>query len=109
MACAQVNELYIAAGKNALYAQQGRASANDFADRVGALFKADADLMDYFNHTLADGKWNHFMDQVHIGYTNWEDPPRMSCLGLAGSNCRNQRRWASPWMARFLPGPEAPE
>ena len=71
-----MNALYIAAGKNALYAQQGRASANDFADRVEALFKADADLMDYFNHKFADGKWNHFMDQVHIGYTNWQDPPR---------------------------------
>jgi hypothetical protein len=75
-ACAQVNSLYIAAAKNALYAKQGRASANDFADRVETLFKADADLMDYFNHKLAGGKWNHFMDQVHIGYTIWQDPPR---------------------------------
>jgi hypothetical protein len=74
-ACAQVNELYVAAGKNALYAKQSRASANDMADRVEALFKADANLMDYFNHTLAGGKWNHFMDQVHIGYTMWQDPP----------------------------------
>ena len=75
-ACAQVNELYVAAGKNALYARQGRASANDQADRVEALFKADADLMDYFNNRFAGGKWSHFMDQVHIGYTIWQDPPR---------------------------------
>lgn len=75
-ACAQVNALYVAAGKNALYAQQGRAGANDMADRVEELFKADADLMDHFNHRLADGRWNHFMDQVHIGYTMWNDPPR---------------------------------
>jgi len=75
-ACAQVNEMYVAAGKNALYAQQGRAAANDMADQVEALFKADADLMDYFNRTLGDGKWNHFMDQVHIGYTSWQDPPQ---------------------------------
>jgi hypothetical protein len=74
-ACAQVNELYVAAGKNALYAQQGRASANDQAAKVEALFRADADLMDYFNHVFAGGKWNHFMDQVHIGYTIWQDPP----------------------------------
>ncbi len=89
-ACAQLNALYIAAAKNALYAQQGRASANDFADRVEVLFKADADLMDYFNHKLADGKWNHFMDQVHIGYTIWQDPsqnvmPRVSRLQLPES------------------------
>ncbi len=74
-ACAQVNELYVAAGKNALFANQGRAAANDEAARVEALFKADADLMNYYNHTLADGRWDHFMDQVHIGYTIWQDPP----------------------------------
>jgi hypothetical protein len=75
-ACAQVNELYVAAGKNALYARQGRAGTNDQAERVEALFKADAELMDYYNHSFAGGKWNHFMDQVHIGYTIWQDPPR---------------------------------
>lgn len=75
-ACAQVNELYVAAGKNALYARQGRASANDLAGEVERIFKADADLMAYYNRTFAGGKWNHFMDQVHIGYTIWQDPPR---------------------------------
>jgi hypothetical protein len=75
-AAAQVTELYVAAGKNALYAQQGRASANDWARRVAELFKADADLMDDYNHRLGNGRWNHFMDQVHIGYTTWQDPPR---------------------------------
>jgi hypothetical protein len=43
---------------------------------VAELFKADADLMDHYNHTFANGKWNHFMDQVHIGYTMWNDPQR---------------------------------
>ena len=75
-ACAQVNELYVTAGKSALYAQQGRAGTNDLAEQVEALFKADADLMDYYNLTFANGKWNHFMDQVHIGYTIWQDPPQ---------------------------------
>ncbi len=75
-ACALVNELYVTAGKNAIYAEQGRASANDLADHVERLFQADADLMDYYNHTLADGKWNHFMDQTHIGYTSWQEPRR---------------------------------
>jgi hypothetical protein len=75
-ACAQLNELYLAAGKNRLYAQQGRASANDFAAQTRALFQAQTNLMDYFNRTFAGGKWNHFMDQSHIGYTGWADPPR---------------------------------
>ncbi len=75
-ACAIVNDLYVTAGKNRLYAKQGRSATNDLADRVEGLFRADADLMDYYNNTFADGKWKHFMDQVHIGYTIWQDPPR---------------------------------
>src|SRR6185295_11549121 len=74
-ASANLNEMYVAAAKNALYAAQGRASANDFAEKTRALYKVDADLMTYFNKTLADGKWDHFMDQPHIGYTSWQDPP----------------------------------
>jgi hypothetical protein len=74
-ASAQVNDLYIAAAKNALYAAQGRASTNDMASRARALFRADADLTTHFNKVLAGGKWDHFMDQPHIGYTSWRDPP----------------------------------
>ena len=73
---AQVAELYIAAGKNKLYGAQGRASANDYAARTAALFQADADLGDYYNHTLLNGKWDHMMDQTHLGYTYWQEPPK---------------------------------
>jgi hypothetical protein len=73
-ACAQVNEMYVTAGKNALYARQGRAATNDMADKVQQLFDADAKLMAYYNDSFAGGKWKHFMDQVHIGYTMWQDP-----------------------------------
>ena len=77
-ACAQLNALYTAAGRNSLYAKQGRASANDFAEQAHRLFEAQTNLMDYFNRTFAGGKWDHFMDQAHIGYTGWADPPRNS-------------------------------
>jgi hypothetical protein len=73
-ACAVVNELYVTAAKNRLYAKQGRASANDVAERARQLFKEDQELSDYFNHTLAGGKWNHMMDQTHVGYTSWQQP-----------------------------------
>jgi hypothetical protein len=75
-ACEIVNELYIAVAKNRLYAAQGRASANDYAAQARALFHADADLSSYYNHTLAGGKWDHMMDQTHIGYTSWQQPNR---------------------------------
>jgi hypothetical protein len=74
-ASAIVNQMYIAAARNHLYATQGRASANDFAAETRALFKADATLSDEYNHKLAHGKWNHMMDQTHIGYTYWQQPP----------------------------------
>jgi hypothetical protein len=71
-----VTELYVTAAKNRLYAAQGRASTNDMAAQTRALFQADSDLTAYYNHTLAGGKWNHMMDQTHIGYTYWQEPPR---------------------------------
>jgi len=73
-ASAIVTELYITAGRNQLYASQGRASANDLAAQARALFQADADLSANYNHTLAHGKWDHMMDQTHIGYTYWNQP-----------------------------------
>ena len=71
---AQLNALYLAAAKNAFYAKQERASANDFAAKTRQLFAAQTNLMDHFNRVFAGGKWNHFMDQAYIGYTNWKPP-----------------------------------
>ena len=74
-ASATVNELYMTTGRNRLYARQGRAAANDLAAHARALFATDATLSDNYNHQLAGGKWDHMMDQTHIGYTNWQQPP----------------------------------
>jgi hypothetical protein len=70
-----VNQLYIAAGRNRLYAKQGRSDANDYAAKARSLFLADAELTSEYNHVLAKGKWNHMMDQTHLGYTYWQEPP----------------------------------
>ena len=70
-----MNELYITTAKNRLYTGQGRSSANDYAAQARALFKADADLSACYNQTLASGRWDHMMDQTHIGYTYWQQPP----------------------------------
>jgi hypothetical protein len=74
-----VAQMNIAAGRNRLFARQGRASANKEADRVRALFKEDQALSDYYNHELAGGKWNHLMDQTHLGQFSWE-PPRVNAM-----------------------------
>jgi hypothetical protein len=75
-ALATVTDLYIAAAKNKLYAEQKRASANDYATKVRDLFKQDAELSNYYNKTMANGKWNHMMDAKHIGWTSWNPPSK---------------------------------
>jgi len=75
-ACANLNDLYVTVGKNHLYAKQGRAATNNLALKARALFKEDSLITHYYNTVLSDGKWNHMMDQTHIGYTSWQQPPR---------------------------------
>ena len=75
-ACANLNELYYTVAKNHLYAEQGRVSTNAMAKKAKELFDNDAAITDYYNHQLSNGKWDHFMDQTHIGYTSWNNPPR---------------------------------
>jgi hypothetical protein len=71
-ASAQLNAMYLAANQNTAYAAQGRASANDKAQECRLLFQSETNLMAEFNHTFANGKWGHFMDQPFIGYTSWD-------------------------------------
>jgi Glycosyl hydrolase family 115/Gylcosyl hydrolase family 115 C-terminal domain len=74
-ASATVAEMYIAAGRNALDARLGRAKANVDAAETRALFARDAELSAEYNHNLLDGRWDHMMDQTHIGYAYWQEPP----------------------------------
>ncbi|HEX3969635.1 MAG TPA: glycosyl hydrolase 115 family protein [Edaphobacter sp.] len=69
-----VLEMNVLAGKNRLYATQGRSSTNDLADQVRSLFAKDAEFTRQYN-TMNGGKWNHMMDQTHIGYFFWNEPP----------------------------------
>ncbi|PIA97916.1 hypothetical protein CB0940_05764 [Cercospora beticola] len=72
---ANYHDIMISAALNNLYADQGRNSANDIADRVRELFTKDQQLTKQY-HELLDGKWNHMMDQTHIGYSYWQQPMR---------------------------------
>jgi hypothetical protein len=85
-ACANLNEMYIAAGRNALFASQGRASTNAEAQLVRELFARDAKISNYYNDTLAGGKWKHMMDQTHIGYTDWRSPEKNIMPGVVELN-----------------------
>lgn len=72
-AAANVNELYVTAAKNQLYADQGRAATNELAEKAREHFEHN-DELDETYHTINDGKWQHMMDQTRIGYTYWQQP-----------------------------------
>lgn len=76
LASANLNEMYVAAAKNQLYASQGNTIANVYAEKVKELFEKDSLLTDYYHTKLANGKWNHMMSQTHIGYDNWQQPDK---------------------------------
>ncbi|WP_338841013.1 glycosyl hydrolase 115 family protein [Flavobacterium ginsenosidimutans] len=76
LASSNLNELYIATAKNHLYAEQGNAIANQYAEKVKVLFEKDSLLTDYYHTKLSNGKWNHIMSQTHIGYDNWQQPDK---------------------------------
>jgi hypothetical protein len=90
LACANLNELYVTVGKNRLYATQGRAATNDLAAHARSLFEKDSALSQYYNKEMAGGRWEHMMDQTHIGYTSWQEPrrnqmPAVDSIALASS------------------------
>lgn len=72
MASMNLLKMQIYAGKNALYAKQGRISANYYADCVTKCIEEDRRLQAAY-HATADGKWNGIMSSEHIGFMNWND------------------------------------
>jgi hypothetical protein len=75
-ACLNLNAMYVAAANNSYYAARKDPLANKYADEVISRFQKDSLISDYYNHKLSNGKWNHFMDQTHIGYTYWQQPEK---------------------------------
>lgn len=66
-------QLYTTVGHNRFAAANHQAIANNFADKARQLFINDSLLSFQYNH-IVNGKWNHMMDQTHIGYTYWQQP-----------------------------------
>ncbi|HVZ25739.1 MAG TPA: glycosyl hydrolase 115 family protein, partial [Sediminibacterium sp.] len=74
-ACSNLQALYYHTALNHAFARQHNLLANAEADTVKLLYEQDS-LISVAYNTLANGKWNHMMDQTHIGYTYWQQPPR---------------------------------
>ncbi|MFW6035322.1 MAG: glycosyl hydrolase 115 family protein [Halothermotrichaceae bacterium] len=75
-ASCNVLKMHVFAAKNQLFAEQGRAAANDYAEKTRKVFETEAADSSYYNKEIADGKWNGIMIQPHIGKSNWRGPKK---------------------------------
>ena len=75
-ACANLYEMYYAQAMNLSLANQKDIRANQWADKVEACFERDSILTHHYHHVMSNGKWNHIMDQTHIGYRFWQQPEK---------------------------------
>ncbi len=74
-ASANLQELYTTIAWNRWFAGQKNIQANKYADKAKQLYLNDSLVSLEYNKNIAGGKWNHMMDQTHIGYTYWQQPP----------------------------------
>jgi len=72
-AMANLYDMYYAQAMNQYLAARNNPDANEWAARVAADFKRDAQLCRYYNKEMSGGKWDGMMTQKHIGYTSWND------------------------------------
>ncbi|MDB5211420.1 MAG: glycosyhydrolase [Sediminibacterium sp.] len=72
-ACANLQELYLYVARNKWQAGAETPMTNTYANKVKELYIKDS-LISLEYNALANGKWNHMMDQTHIGYTYWQQP-----------------------------------
>ena len=73
-ASANLYNLYYAQAMNRRLAKEHNTEANFWADRVESCYLRDSLLSHHYNKVMSDGKWDHMMDQIHIGYTSWNNP-----------------------------------
>src|SRR4030095_8509945 len=73
-ASANLNELYYTVALNRKAAANNSPDANMLAETAKKLYQKDSTISLQY-HQIAGGKWNHMMDQTHIGYTYWQQPP----------------------------------
>ncbi|MBV9987620.1 MAG: glycosyl hydrolase 115 family protein [Chitinophagaceae bacterium] len=66
-------DMYRHVAWNRYYASVNSPRANAEADSVKQLYAKDSLISREYN-AIAGGKWNHMMDQTHIGYTYWQQP-----------------------------------
>lgn len=93
LAMSNLYELYYYTALNHDAWQRKDSAANKYARLAEAAYRTDS-LITLQYHQLNGGKWNHFMSQTHIGYTNWQQPEKNKIPEL---------KWLDPVDARAQP------
>lgn len=105
-ACANLQELYTAVARNRFEVSYRSSATNYFADKAKQFYLKDS-LISLQYHKIAGGKWNHMMDQTHIGYTYWQQPPRQKMPEVkyvsADSTVRSQLTSYNPATGSYTP------
>ncbi|WP_312902958.1 glycosyl hydrolase 115 family protein [Chryseobacterium taichungense] len=73
-AMANLYDMYYAVAMNHKLAAEKDLKANYWADYADECFARDAEYTKDYNLNISGGKWNHMMDQTHIGYKSWDEP-----------------------------------
>ena len=73
-AMANLYDLYYAVAMNKKLAREKDMRANYWADYADSCYARDAAYSKDYNQNIAGGKWDHMMDQTHIGYRSWDEP-----------------------------------
>jgi hypothetical protein len=81
-AMANLYHLYFNLALNKTAYKNKYSETNEYAAKVKQCYQNDS-LITLEYHQLNKGKWNHMMDQAHIGYINWQQPSRQRIPALS--------------------------
>lgn len=99
-----LHELYYNVAMNKLLISHHDIAANTYADKARKAYINDSLISVAYNH-LNNGKWNHMMDQVHIGYTYWQQPDKQKMPEveyLSVDTVMHTRRMTDPSVVKVL-------
>lgn len=98
-----LHELYFNVALNKWEASKKYITANESAEKVKQCFIEDSLLSVKYNKVIANGKWDHMMDQTHIGYTYWQQPPvnRMPEVKYVSKDSAQNSKIEDPTMKYF--------
>jgi len=77
-AMANLYQMYYATARNQQLAANNDPEANRWAQLVTDCYRRDSLLAYFYNHEMSGGKWNHMMDQKHIGFYSWHTPKQQT-------------------------------